>query len=225
MKETQFCDLGLRDYREVWEMQEATLEKVKKQKLQGEETSNYLFFVEHLPVYTLGRSGKEANMLAGALQLKAKKAELIRVDRGGDITFHGPGQLVVYPVLDLENFGWGVKEYVKRLEEVVMRTLASYGIESGRVAGATGVWLEQGTSRERKICAIGVRCSRYITMHGFALNINTDLDYFNLIHPCGFVDKGVTSMQQELKREIEPEGVKQQVLKQFSVIFGMKFKK
>ncbi len=225
MKETQFCDLGLRDYREVWKMQEATLEKVKKQKLQGKETSNYLFFVEHLPVYTLGRSGKEANMLAGALQLKAKKAELIRVDRGGDITFHGPGQLVVYPVLDLENFGWGVKEYVKRLEEVVMRTLASYGIESGRVAGATGVWLEQGTSRERKICAIGVRCSRYITMHGFALNINTDLDYFNLIHPCGFVDKGVTSMQQELKREIEPEGVKQQVLKQFSVIFGMKFKK
>jgi len=225
MKETQFCDLGLRDYREVWEMQEATLEKVKKQKLQGEVTSNYLFFVEHLPVYTLGRSGKEANMLAGTLQLKAKKAELIRVDRGGDITFHGPGQLVVYPVLDLENFGWGVKEYVNRLEEVVVRTLACYGIESGRVAGATGVWLEQGTLRERKICAIGVRCSRYITMHGFALNINTDLDYFNLIHPCGFVDKGVTSMQQELNREIEPEGVKQQVLKQFSVIFGMKFKK
>lgn len=224
MKETQFCDLGLRDYREVWEMQEATLERAKKQKLQGEVTSNYLFFVEHLPVYTLGRSGKEANMLAGALQLRAKKAELIRVDRGGDITFHGPGQLVVYPVLDLENFGWGVKNYIERLEEVVIRTLAFYGIESGRVAGATGVWLEQGTSRERKICAIGVKCSRYITMHGFALNVNTDLDYFNLIHPCGFVDKGVTSMQQELNRTIELDEVKQQVLKQFSVIFEMKFK-
>lgn len=213
-RETEFCDLGVRDYREVWEMQQRTLEKVKQQKMRGESASGYLFFVEHPPVYTLGKSGKEANMLMNA--------EFIKVDRGGDITFHGPGQLVAYPVVDLENFGMGVKEYVWGLEEVVIRTLGKYGLPGVRVSGATGVWLEAGTPRERKICAIGVKCSRYVTMHGFALNVNTDLAYFDAIHPCGFVDKGVTSLQKELKRAVGMEEVKAETLRQFRSVMGMK---
>lgn len=213
-RETEFCDLGVRDYREVWEMQQRTLEKVKQQKMRGEPAPGYLFFVEHPPVYTLGKSGKEANMLMNA--------EFIKVDRGGDITFHGPGQLVAYPVVDLENFGMGVKEYVWGLEEVVIRTLGKYGLPGVRVSGATGVWLEAGTPRERKICAIGVKCSRYVTMHGFALNVNTDLAYFDAIHPCGFVDKGVTSLQKELKRAVGMEEVKAETLRQFRSVMGMK---
>lgn len=220
--ETEFIDLGVRDYREVWEMQQRVQEEVKQQKIRGELTSNYLFFVEHPPVYTLGKSGKEANMLWDAVQLRAKHAEFIKVDRGGDITFHGLGQLVVYPVVDLENFGMGVKEYVWALEEVVIRTLKKYGLSGARVEGATGVWLETGSPLERKICAIGVKCSRYVTMHGFALNVNTDLVYFNAIHPCGFVDKGVTSLQKELKRAVDMEEVKAEVLRQFQSVMKMK---
>lgn len=221
MKITEFSDLGLKNYREVWDLQEQVLEQVKKQKLGGETTSNYLFFVEHPPVYTLGRSGKEANMLMDDIQLRAKHAEFIKVDRGGDITFHGPGQLVVYPVLDLENFGMGVKEYVYALEEIVIRTIGKYGLAGKRVNGATGVWLDVGTSAERKICAIGVKCSRYITMHGFALNVNTDLSYFNYIHPCGFVDKGVTSLGKELGYALDISEVKTEVLKQFQWLMDM----
>ncbi len=212
-RETQFIDLGVRDYREVWEMQQRQ-EEVKQRKIRGEATPGYLFFVEHPPVYTLGKSGKEANMLMDA--------EFIKVDRGGDITFHGPGQLVVYPVVDLECFGMGVKEYVWALEEVVIRTLRKYGVDGARVDGATGVWLETGTPAERKICAIGVKCSRYVTMHGFALNVNTDLTYFNVIHPCGFVDKGVTSLQKELGRVVDMEEVKTEVLRQFRSVMEMK---
>lgn len=221
-RETEFCDLGVRDYREVWELQLQTQEKVKQQKIRGGATSGYLFFVEHPPVYTLGKSGKEANMLMSAVQLRAKHAEFIKVDRGGDITFHGSGQLVVYPVVDLENFGMGVKEYVWELEEVVIRTLKKYGLSGTRVAGATGVWLDTGTPSERKICAIGVKCSRYVTMHGFALNVNTDLTYFDAIHPCGFVDKGVTSLQKELKRPVDMEEVKAEILRQFRLVMCMK---
>lgn len=221
-KWTEFSDLGVRGYREVWEMQQRVQEEVKRQKMRGERTSNYLFFVEHPPVYTLGKSGKEANMLLDAMQLRAKHAEFIKVDRGGDITFHGPGQLVAYPVVDLENFGMGVKEYVWMLEEVVIGALKKYGLSGERVEGATGVWLGKGLSCERKICAIGVKCSRYVTMHGFALNVNTDLAYFNAIHPCGFVDKGVTSLQKELERGMDMEEVKEEVLRQFQSVMGMK---
>lgn len=221
-RETEFCDLGVRDYREVWELQLQTQEQVKQRKIRGEATSGYLFFVEHPPVYTLGKSGEEANMLMNAVQLRARHAEFIKVDRGGDITFHGLGQLVVYPVVDLENFGMGVKEYVWALEEVVIRTLEKYGLSGARVEGATGVWLETGTPAERKICAIGVKCSRYVTMHGFALNVNTDLAYFDAIHPCGFVDKGVTSLQKELKRRADMEEVKAEILRQFRSVMGMK---
>lgn len=221
-RETKFSDLGIRDYRKVWEMQQRVLEEVKQRKMQGKAVPGYLFFVEHPSVYTLGKSGKEANMLMDALQLRARCAEFIKVDRGGDITFHGPGQLVVYPVVDLESFGMGVKEYVWALEEVVIGTLGKYGLSGSRVDGATGVWLGTGTLDERKICAIGVKCSRYVTMHGFALNVNTDLSYFDAIHPCGFVDKGVTSLQKELKRAVDMEEVKAEVLRQFQTVMDMK---
>ncbi len=221
-RETEFSDLGIRDYRKVWEMQQRVLEEVKQRKMQGKAVPGYLFFVEHPPVYTLGKSGKEANMLMDALQLRARCAEFIKVDRGGDITFHGPGQLVVYPVVDLESFGMGVKEYVWALEEVVIGTLGKYGLSGSRVDGATGVWLGTDTLDERKICAIGVKCSRYVTMHGFALNVNTDLSYFDAIHPCGFVDKGVTSLQKELKRAVDMEEVKAEVLRQFQTVMDMK---
>jgi len=220
--EMRIIDLGLREYREVWELQEHLLEEAKERKLRQKAVLNHLILVEHYPVYTLGKSGNEANMLISAMQLKAKQAEFIKVDRGGDITFHGPGQLVVYPVFDLEKWKMGVKEYVDRLEEVVIRTISRYGIRGERLAGATGVWIQPDTSFARKICAIGVKCSRYVTMHGFALNVNTDLNYFHYIHPCGFVDKGVTSIQQELKAEIDMREVKAEILKHFRNLFDEK---
>ncbi|MEG2555028.1 MAG: lipoyl(octanoyl) transferase LipB [Odoribacter sp.] len=223
MKTTICTDLGRRGYGEVWEMQKALLEKVKEEKLQQIPFCHHLLFVEHDPVYTLGKSGDEANMLINSIQLRAKHAEFIKVDRGGDITFHGPGQLVVYPIIDLESFGLGVKEYVDRLEEVVIRTIANYGVEGGRLESATGVWIEQYTHQARKICAIGVKCSRYVTMHGFALNVNTDLNYFNYIHPCGFVDKGVTSLAKETGEAVDMSDVKKVVLRNFAELLGMEW--
>lgn len=223
MKTTKFTDLGVKGYREVWQQQEELLARVVGEKLRGEKTSNHLLFVEHPSVYTLGKSGDEGNMLISGIQLQAKHAEFIKVDRGGDITYHGPGQLVVYPVIDLENFGLGVKEYVDKLEDVVIRTIACYGIKGGRLAGATGVWLDTGTPQARKICAIGVKCSRYVTMHGFALNVNTDLKYFSYINPCGFVDKGVTSIEKEIGRRVDMKEVKERVADNFSLVFGMDF--
>ena len=205
-KKTVFADLGQKGYREVWELQERLLEKVKAEKAGNKIPENHLLFVEHDPVYTLGKSGNEANMLISAIQLRAKHAEFIKVDRGGDITFHGPGQLVVYPVIDLESFGLGVKDYVDRLEEVVIRTIASFGIQGFRLAGATGVWLEPDTPRARK---------------SFALNVNTDLNYFNNIHPCGFVDKGVTSMEKELGHPVDLSEIKVILLRHFSELTGM----
>lgn len=223
MQDVKWKDLGRKDYREVWQQQQALQQEVKEQKLAGTGFPGYLLLVEHFPVYTLGKSGNEANLLVDAIQLRARQAEFIQVDRGGDITFHGLGQLVVYPVLDLECFHLGIKEYVHRLEEVVIRVLKEYGIEGERLEGATGVWPEAHTARARKICAIGVKCSRYVTMHGFALNINTDLTYFNAIHPCGFVDKGVTSLARELDREVPLEEVKKRVCHGFETLFDMRF--
>ena len=208
-------------YREAWAKQERLLESIKAAKEKGEDTENYLLFVEHPHVYTLGKSGDEANMLVNAAQLRAEHAEFVRVDRGGDITYHGPGQLVVYPVIDMANFGVGVKDYVDRLEEVVIRTVRQYGIAGERLAGATGVWVEPHSLRARKICAIGIRCSRFVTMHGFALNVNTDLDYFHYINPCGFRDKGVTSIAREIGREVPMPEVKKLVKRQFEALFGM----
>ncbi len=221
MKKTIFKELGLMPYREAWALQERLHEEVKAAKLQGVDTVNYLLFVEHPHVYTLGKSGDEANMLISAIQLQAKHAEFVKVNRGGDITYHGPGQLVVYPIIDMANFGLGVKDYVDRLEEVVIRTIEEYGIKGERLEGATGVWIEAHTPRARKICAIGIRCSRFVTMHGFALNVNTDLNYFHYINPCGFRDKGVTSIAQELGREISLQEVKERVKHHFVDLFGM----
>lgn len=221
MKKTKFFDLGTASYMPVWKQQEELHERVIAEKLKGEETENYLLFVEHNHVYTLGKSGNEANMLINAIQLQAAHAEFVKVNRGGDITYHGPGQLVVYPIVDMANFGVGVKDYVECLEEIVIRTIGEYGIRGERLAGATGVWIDTGTPRARKICAIGIKCSRYVTMHGFALNVNTDLNYFNYINPCGFVDKGVTSIAKELGHEVPMEEVKKVVKRYFTEVLGM----
>lgn len=195
-------DLGLSDYREIWEMQKELQQSVIAQKgnPQGDE---YLLLTEHRPVYTLGRHGKPENMLLNATTLADRHVELVRIERGGDITFHGPGQLVAYPIISLQRHGLGVKSYVSLLEESVIRTIADYGIEGERIEGATGVWIGKGTLRERKICAIGVKCSKFVTMHGLALNVNTDLDYFNAINPCGFIDKGVTSISMETGGKVD----------------------
>lgn len=223
MKKTVFLDLGLADYRSVWQKQEELMDGIKARKSKGETTSNYLLFVEHPHVYTLGKSGDAANMLINSIQIQAKQAEFVKVDRGGDITYHGPGQLVVYPIVDMDNFGLGVKDYVNRLEEVVIQSIGEYGIQGERLAGATGVWLESTGAKARKICAIGIRCSRFVTMHGFALNVNTDMNYFNYIHPCGFVDKGVTSMARELEHTLVMEEVKGVVKRKFEELFGMEW--
>lgn len=202
---------GTVPYAEAWSRQAGFFNELVEAKQNGKPYENRIVFVEHSHVYTLGRSGKDANMLLGEPQLKAIGATLYHIDRGGDITYHGPGQLVCYPILNLEDFRLGLKDYIYVLEEAVIGVCASYGIECGRVKGATGVWLDIGTSRERKICAIGVRSSHFVTMHGLALNVNTDLRYFSYIHPCGFMDKGVTSLQKELGKEIAMKEVKERL--------------
>ena len=180
-------------------------------KLAGKEYKNTILLCEHPHVYTLGRHGQANNMLLGEEQLQAIGASIYRTDRGGDITYHGPGQLVCYPILNLEEYGLGLKSYIHLLEEAVINVCASYGISTARVDGATGVWLDAGLPSERKICAIGVRSSRFVTMHGLALNVNTDLRYFSYIHPCGFIDKGVTSLASELGKDISLCEVKQRL--------------
>ena len=204
-------DWNLMAYPEAWNRQEALFDEVVAAKKAGEHYTNRIILCEHPHVYTLGRSGKERNMLLTDEQLHAIGATYHHIDRGGDITYHGPGQLVCYPILNLEELGWGLKEYIHHLEEAVIQVCASYGIQAGRVEGATGVWLDGGTARARKICAIGVRSSHYVTMHGLALNVNTDLRYFSYINPCGFIDKGVTSIQPELGHEIKMAEVKQRL--------------
>lgn len=200
-------DWGLIPYDQSWQRQTALFDAIIAAKLSGLPYQNEIIFCEHPHVYTLGRSGKENNMLLGEQQLKAIQATLYHIDRGGDITYHGPGQLVCYPILNLEDFKLGLKEYIHVLEEAIIRVCASYGIQAGRLAGATGVWLDGNTPTARKICAMGVRSSRYVTMHGLALNVNTDLRYFSYINPCGFIDKGVTSLQKELGYQIPMEEV------------------
>lgn len=194
-------------YRDAWKLQQKYFESLVASYSSHQAHRNYIIFCEHPPVYTLGRHGKVANMLLDENHLKQKGAELIQTDRGGDITFHGPGQIVCYPILCLEDFGIGLKAYINILEEAVILVCAHYGIRCGRVEGATGVWIDIDTPKERKICAIGVKSSHFITMHGLALNVNTDLRYFSFIHPCGFTDKGVTSIANELGHEVSMEEV------------------
>lgn len=203
----EYKDIGLKDYKQVWEYQESLFNRLLEEKKRGEKEEaegkggipGTLILVEHPHVYTLGKSGRESNLLLDFIQLAAKDASFYRTDRGGDITYHGPGQIVGYPIFDLEKLGKGIRDYVSLLEEAVIKTLEEYGLNGERLEGGTGVWLDTGVpGRARKICAIGVRASRFITMHGFAFNVNTDLSYFGYINPCGFTDKGVTSLEKEL---------------------------
>jgi lipoyl(octanoyl) transferase len=219
MMKVEYINLGTMNYMDAWRKQGELMENLKKEKQEGKDGLNYLLFVEHPHVYTLGRNGNQANMLMDMIQLRAQNAEFIKVDRGGDITYHGPGQLVVYPIFCLNDFRIGIKEYVRRLEEVVIRTIAGYGLKGERIGKATGVWLDIDAPFVRKICAIGVKCSQSVTMHGFALNVNTDLNYFSHINPCGFVDKGVTSLEMEIGRKIDIEAIKCSVLQQFKEVF------
>lgn len=199
---------GMVPYKEAWERQTQLFNQVIEQKLKGETYSApTIIFCQHPHVYTLGKNGKRANLLVSEQQLLNSGAELFRIDRGGDITYHGPGQLVCYPILDLEALNLGVKQYVHCLEQAVIDVCRVYDVEAGRAEGATGVWLDVGTQRQRKICAIGIRASHFVTMHGLALNVNTDLRRFQLINPCGFTDKAVTSLSNELHLPIDIEQV------------------
>ena len=203
-KEILYSDWGLIDYNNAWQQQEEIFNNTIQQKASGNETDNQLIFCEHPHVYTLGKSGDEHNLLIDYIQLQASDAKFVKTNRGGDITYHGPGQLVGYPIFDLANFGIGIKQYIFHIEQAIIDCLAeNYNIHSERLNGATGVWIESNTPCARKICAIGVRCSRFVTMHGFALNVNTNLDYFKHINPCGFVDKGVTSISKEIGKPVE----------------------
>jgi lipoyl(octanoyl) transferase len=217
--EINFIDWGLTEYNDAWTKQEELFNGTIDRKQKGLETDNNLVFCEHPHVYTLGKSGDEHNMLLNYIQLQANDATFVKTNRGGDITYHGPGQLVGYPIFDLANFNLGLKQYIHNVEEAIINTLALYHIESTRLEGATGVWLDVGKPGCRKICAIGVRSSRYVTMHGFALNVNTDLRYFNHINPCGFVDKGVTSMQKELEREVNMAELKTNLRNELEKLF------
>lgn len=225
-KEVQILDLGLKDYKETWDFQEALFQGILDVKIsnrrneQNEPTKNYLIFVEHPHVYTLGKSGDFANLLLSEEQLAEKGASYYKINRGGDITYHGPGQIVGYPILDLENFFSDIHKYLRLLEESIILTLKEYGVESGRSEGETGVWLGVGTPFARKICAMGVRASRWVTMHGFAFNVNADLGYFDNIIPCGIRGKGVTSLHVELGVErVDEKEVEEKIIKHFGFLF------
>jgi lipoyl(octanoyl) transferase len=231
----EFRDLGMLDYKAAWDYQESLLQKNISIKQSPEyesfrntpsgkfelPTTNYLLFVEHPPVYTLGKSGHMENVLLDENQRREKGIDFFQTNRGGDITFHGPQQVVGYPILDLEKFYTDIGRYLRELEEVIILTLSEYGITAGRSAGETGVWIDWDKKGcERKICAMGVRCSRWVTMHGFALNVNTDLGYFNHIIPCGIQNKKVTSIKAELGREVDMNEVKEKLKQNFSTVFN-----
>lgn len=235
-----FEDLGKdQAYQQIWNLQEALLQKNVQIKSstrsqvvaepaigqpetpEAEKTENYLLFVEHNPVYTLGKSGDISHVLISEEDRRQKEIEFFKINRGGDITFHGPGQLVGYPILDLDYFKTDLGWYLRSLEEVIILTMAEYGLQAGRSPGETGVWLDADIKgSERKICAMGIRCSRWITMHGFAFNVNTNLDYFNYIVPCGIQNKQVTSLKKELGQNVPMEELKQKVRNNFEIVFG-----
>jgi len=224
MPNIEFIDLGVKDYKETWDFQEELFQKVIDEKKRNPNSNfgGYLVFVEHPHVYTLGKSGEANNLLISEPFLKQINATYCKTNRGGDITYHGPGQLVGYPIIDIEKFGIGVREYIEKLEESIIQALHKYQIVASRMEGATGVWLDAGTAKARKICALGVRVSRYVTMHGFALNINTNLKYFSYINPCGFQDKGVTSVEKELGVNQDFNNAKLAVKENIADIFKMK---
>lgn len=225
-KEIQIQDLGLKDYKETWDYQETLFKEILDTKIKnrredaGLPTQNHFLFVEHPHVYTLGKSGDFDNLLIPESQLEAIGASFYKINRGGDITYHGPGQIVGYPILDLENFFTDIHKYLRFLEEMVIRTLAEYGLKAERSQGETGVWLDVGTPFARKICAMGVRASRWVTMHGYALNVNADLGYFDHMIPCGIKGKAVTSLNVELGQvEVSMEEVKAKLLHHFMELF------
>jgi lipoyl(octanoyl) transferase len=218
-------DLQSKDYKETWDYQTELLDQIIAIKRKNrsaetqEETPNYFLFVEHPHVYTLGKSGDHNNLLINEKQLEERGATYYKINRGGDITYHGPGQIVGYPILDLENFFTDIHKYLRLLEEVMIRTLADYGLQGERSKGETGVWLDVGTPFARKICAMGIRSSRWVTMHGFALNVNTNLGYFDNIIPCGIRGKAVTSLEAELNRKVDLEEVKAKIIQYFQEEF------
>ena len=225
-KTVELQELGLKDYKDTWDYQESLFKSIVDTKIKNRredanlETSNYFLFVEHPHVYTLGKSGDISNLLVNEAQLAEKGATFYKVNRGGDITYHGPGQIVGYPILDLDNFFTDIHKYLRFLEEMIILTLAEYGLEAQRSPGETGVWLDVGTPFARKICAMGVRASRWVTMHGFALNVNANLGYFDLMIPCGIRGKAVTSLNVELgQRKIDTDEVKGKLLKHFAQLF------
>lgn len=232
MQEILFADLGSSDYKQTWDFQEELLQQIMQLKLEGRNqglgdhapTPHYLLFCEHPHVFTLGKSGKPEHLLSNEQQLKNANADYYKINRGGDITYHGPGQIVGYPILNLDLFFNDIHRYMRFLEEVIIRTLKEYGIEGSRIEKLTGVWIDAGKPSARKICAFGVRCSRWITMHGWALNVNTQLDYFNHIVPCGISDKAVTSMAKELGNNLNIDEVKSVLLKHFSDVFNATIK-
>ena len=218
-------DLNIIDYKEAWDYQTQLLQEIVETKTKNrkstfqETTKNHFLFVEHPHVYTLGKSGDLSNLLLTEKQLQQKEASFYKINRGGDITYHGPGQIVGYPILDLENFFTDIHKYLRFLEEAIILTIAEYGLKGSRSPGETGVWLDVGTPFARKICALGIRSSRWVTMHGFALNVNVNLGYFDHIIPCGIKGKSVTSMEAELNRKIDLEEVKQKILNHFKTLF------
>jgi len=229
-KKIQFQDLGNRDYKDVWDYQEELFKEIVDVKIQNRknetqlETPNYFLFVEHPHVYTLGKSGDISNLLLSEKQLEDKGATFYKINRGGDITYHGPGQIVGYPILDLENFFTDIHKYLRFLEEAIILTLAEYNVVGVRSEGETGVWLDVGTPFARKICAMGVRASRWVTMHGFALNVNANLGYFDNIIPCGIKGKAVTSLHVELRVDyVNEDEVKAKIIKHFSALFESTF--
>lgn len=219
----KFSDLGLIGYKLAWDYQKELFNSMMQAKINGGFPIGELIFCEHTPVYTLGKSGERSNLLATPEWLRQTGAEVYEIERGGDITFHGPGQLVVYPVFDLEQAGIGLKEYIFRMESCIIQTIKEFDVEGERIEGLTGIWVGKGTAKERKIAAIGVKSSRYITMHGLAMNVNTDLTYFNHIVPCGIPDKAVTSISVENRKINDMEIVKEAMKKQFKAIFELTF--
>ena len=231
-KNVIFQDLGLMDYKEAWDYQTKLFDSILKQKVANRDlpenkqalTKNYLLFCEHPHVYTLGKSGEENHLLLDKVALEAKEATFYKINRGGDITYHGPGQIVGYPIFDLDNFFTDIHKYLRFLEEAIILTLNEYGISAGRVDGLTGVWIDaENPKMARKICAMGVKCSRWVTMHGFALNVNSNLDYFNNIVPCGIPDKAVTSMEKEIGNKIDQNEVKDVLKTNLSNVFDFDF--
>jgi lipoyl(octanoyl) transferase len=227
-KKIQLLDLGNKDYKDTWDYQEELFKEIVDLKIQKRNspeivTPNYFLYVEHPHVYTLGKSGDFSNLLLSEKQLTEKGATFYKINRGGDITYHGPGQIVGYPILDLENFFTDIHKYLRFLEEAIILTLAEYGLKTERSPGETGVWFDVGTPFARKICALGVRASRWVTMHGFALNVNADLGYFDNIIPCGIRGKAVTSMHVELGKEVDEQEVKNKILKHFTALFESSF--